>query len=104
MKLSLFGEKYTARTGILALMEDMSAALESGGEMSMLGGGNPASIPEVNRAWRERMEEIMRSGDEFERMVANYDTQKGRTSFLAPIVATRSRCLAMLSIETPFPM
>ncbi|MDF7801127.1 hypothetical protein P4C99_16745 [Pontiellaceae bacterium B1224] len=45
MNLSKFGEKFTRKAGITQLMDDLGAAM-AGGDMLMLGGGNPAHIPE----------------------------------------------------------
>lgn len=85
MELSRFGEKFTAHSGILDLMDDMGRAMAGSEKKYMLGGGNPAHIPEMNRVWRRRMEEILATEDQFERMVANYDTPAGRPSFLAAL-------------------
>lgn len=57
----------------------------------MLGGGNPAHIPGINAIWRERMAEILATGDEFERMLANYDTPQGKTEFLDALAAMLNR-------------
>jgi len=48
----------------------------------MMGGGNPAHIPQVQSVWRQRMEEILADGDSFDRMLANYDSPQGKTAFL----------------------
>ena len=82
MNLSTFGEKLTKKTGILELMEDLGKAMAGKEHLYMLGGGNPAHIPEVNTLWRGRMEEILSDGDAFERMVVNYDTPQGKEVFL----------------------
>jgi valine--pyruvate aminotransferase len=82
MKLSLFGEKLTGKSGILALMDDLGRALSGSEPKLMLGGGNPAHVDEVNSVWRARMHEILSSNDEFERMLANYDTPQGNPRFL----------------------
>ncbi len=80
MKLSAFGQKMTNNSGILQLMDDLGKA-NAGGNMLMLGGGNPAHIPEVEKIWRSRMEEILKNGDELERMLGNYTTPQGDTDF-----------------------
>jgi valine--pyruvate aminotransferase len=82
MNVSAFGEKLTRKTGILELMEDLGKAMAGNEHLYMLGGGNPAHIPEVNTLWRGRMEEILADGDAFERMVVNYDTPQGKEVFL----------------------
>ena len=52
MKLSNFGEKLTNKSGILELMDDLGNALQKGG-MYMLGGGNPAHIPQMDIIWKK---------------------------------------------------
>ncbi len=87
MRLSDFGTRFTRRTGILELMADLGAAVESSGPVHMLGGGNPAQIAGVNALWRRRMEEILANGDEYERMIATYDAPQGRLSFRKSVAA-----------------
>ncbi len=87
MDLSNFGLKFGSECGILELMDDLGQAMQGRGARYMLGGGNPAHIPEVNARWRERMRDILQKGDEFERMLANYDTPQGKGSFLDAIAA-----------------
>lgn len=86
MKFSTFGEKYTDRSGILQLMDDLGSALAGNEKKYMLGGGNPAIIPEVSAVWRRRMEEILADGTSFDRLVGQYDTPRGRPSFVSSIV------------------
>ncbi len=81
MKLSRFGIKFTSRSGILSLMDDLGTAMSSGQEMLMLGGGNPGHIPEVERRFRERMLRILEHPGEFERMIGNYAPPSGDLRF-----------------------
>lgn len=80
--------------GIVELMEDLGMALASGDpSVLMLGGGNPARIPDVERVWRSRMESLLREGDGFDRMVGHYDPPQGPPEFLEAVAAAlRSRC------------
>lgn len=82
MRFSRFGERLTRKSGILALMDDLGDAMASPGQKFMLGGGNPAHVPELDAIYRRRMAEIAGNGDELERMLGNYDTPKGRVRFL----------------------
>jgi valine--pyruvate aminotransferase len=82
MNRSIRGDRYTAHTGILQLMDDLGKALSGTTKKYMLGGGNPALIPEMTAAWRRRMREIMDNGDQFDRMVGVYDAPQGRPAFL----------------------
>lgn len=81
MNLSRFGEKFTRKAGITELMDDLGAAM-AGGDMLMLGGGNPAHIPEVQERFRQRMEEILREPRGFETMIGNYDGSRGNAAFI----------------------
>jgi valine--pyruvate aminotransferase len=81
MNLSKFGEKFTRRAGITELMDDLGAAM-AGGDMLMLGGGNPAHIPDVQNRFRRRMEEILDEPRGFETMIGNYDGSRGNAAFI----------------------
>ncbi|QHI70685.1 valine--pyruvate transaminase [Tichowtungia aerotolerans] len=81
MKLSKFGQKFTRGAGITQLMDDLGAAM-AGGDMLMLGGGNPAHIPEVQKIFRERMESILAESGAFESMIGNYDGSRGNAAFV----------------------
>jgi valine--pyruvate aminotransferase len=82
MEFSLFGRNFTQKTGILELMDDLGQALAGDGEVSMLGGGNPASIPAVNEVWRQRLHEILLQDSGVELLLAQYDTPQGNPAFL----------------------
>jgi len=81
MNLSKFGEKFTRKAGITELMDDLGAAM-AGGDMLMLGGGNPAHIPGVQQRFRQRMEEILDAPFGFESMIGNYDGSRGNAAFI----------------------
>ena len=72
-EFSLAGQKLTAHTGILELMDDLGRAMTVAPHMRMLGGGNPAAVPGLQALVRERMGELMADGDAFERMMVSYD-------------------------------
>jgi len=81
MNLSKFGEKFTRKAGITQLMDDLGAAM-AGGDMLMLGGGNPAHIPEVQNRFRQQMESILAEPRGFETMIGNYDGSRGNAAFI----------------------
>ena len=85
MKYSVFGEKFRNTSGITQLMDDLGAAMAKGDTL-MLGGGNPAHIPEVQRHFRKHMEAILREPSAFERMVGNYDGTRGNAAFIDALV------------------
>jgi valine--pyruvate aminotransferase len=87
-QFSEFGKRLCMGSGIEELMDDLGNALVSGGpDVRMLGGGQPAHIPEVNALWRRRLEEIMASPDGLEKMLSNYDPPRGNPLFLDSIAA-----------------
>ncbi|RRJ84963.1 valine--pyruvate transaminase [Aestuariirhabdus litorea] len=86
MKLSAFGEKFTSNSGILSLMDDLGNALASGEEMIMMGGGNPAHIPEVESAFKRRLQRILDNHDEFVRLIGTYDAPQGEKHFIEALV------------------
>ncbi|MGB2266826.1 MAG: aminotransferase class I/II-fold pyridoxal phosphate-dependent enzyme [Akkermansiaceae bacterium] len=85
-QFSEFGRRLCMGSGIEELMDDLGNALATGGpDVRMLGGGQPAHIPEVNALWRRRLEEIMSSPGELEKMLSNYDPPRGNPRFLEAI-------------------
>jgi valine--pyruvate aminotransferase len=81
MERSVIGERLASPSGILELMDDLGEALASNPSMRMMGGGNPASIPEVDAVWRRRVEEVMREPGGLERVLVNYDPPAGSPAF-----------------------
>ena len=81
-EFSLAGRKLAARSGILALMDDMGRALTLDPQMRMLGGGNPAVVPGLQALVRERMGELVADAGGFERMMVSYDPPQGNPRFL----------------------
>jgi len=87
MKVSRFGRKIAAISGIGRLMEDLGSAFSKNREMLMLGGGNPAHIPEVQKYFRLSMEKLLQDGSEFERAIGNYDPPGGNTEFIEAVAS-----------------
>ncbi len=86
-----FADRFSRKTGILELMDDMGKAIDGETKMRMLGGGNPAHIPAVNEIWRRRTEEILANGAELERTLVNYDTPQGKKVFLESMAGLLDR-------------
>ncbi len=67
-------------------MDDLGHAMAGAhGPIRMLGGGNPAHIPEVQAVWRDRMATILANPREFDRMMTNYDPPIGNPKFIAAL-------------------
>ena len=80
MNFSNFGEHFNGYSGITHLMDDLSEGL-SQADVVMLGGGNPASIPEVMSLFDSVISKLQVSG-ELVKTLANYDAPQGKGEFL----------------------
>lgn len=93
-ELSEFGRGLCTGSGIWELMDDLGEALATGGtRVRMLGGGQPAHIPEVDALWRKRMEEIMAAPGELEHILGNYEGPSGNGAFRSALAALFQRAL-----------
>lgn len=87
-QFSQFGQHLGCGSGIGELMDDLGHALASGGpDLKMLGGGQPARIPEINSVWRRRLEEILAEPGGLERSLTAYDPPDGNPRFRQAIAA-----------------
>ena len=85
MDFTDFGKRFAGEIGIGELMDDLGDALVADPAPLMLGGGNPAHLPEVHAIFKKRMEEILSSPGEFERVIGNYDTPQGSKAFIGAL-------------------
>ena len=86
MEFSKFGQKFGAQAGITTLMDDLGEALSGESEMIMMGGGNPAHIPEIQKVIKTRLQSILDNQFEFEAMIGTYDPPQGNTAFIRALV------------------
>lgn len=85
-EFSRFGRQLCSGSGIGELMEDLGHALAMGGDhVRMLGGGQPAHIPEVDALWRTRLEQIAADPGQLEQMLGNYEPPAGNATFRAAL-------------------
>ena len=82
MNYAEFSNQFKSDSGILRLMEDLGGAINRNIEIQMLGGGNPAAIPEVEKVFRREMEKMLADGGAFEQMAGNYDAPQGNHAFI----------------------
>lgn len=80
MQFSEFGLRFSRPTGARELMEDLGAAMADGDAL-MLGGGNPAYIPEMEQVLREELARICAEPAQFRRLVGNYASPGGEDRF-----------------------
>lgn len=85
-EFSKMGGHLGCGSGIGELMEDLGHALASGGpQLKMLGGGQPARIPEMQAVWARRLGELMAEPGGMDRAFAIYDPPQGNPRFLAAV-------------------
>ena len=83
---SNIGLRLAGGSGIGTLMDDLGHALANAGpDLKMLGGGQPAQIPEINEIWRKRLQEISGSEADSNRMLTTYDPPQGNPGFMKAI-------------------
>ncbi|MGI9311049.1 MAG: valine--pyruvate transaminase [bacterium] len=94
MSQSKFSGQLKRDSGILRLMQDLGQALDqASSSVQMLGGGNPAAIPEVEAAFRAEMERLLADGAKFERMIGDYDAPQGNRAFIEALAELlRAHC------------
>jgi valine--pyruvate aminotransferase len=86
MQFSRFGNWFTRPTGARELMDDLGEAMASENPVMMLGGGNPAHIPEMQALLQDRMHAIADQPRELRRMLADYASPAGEVRFRAALV------------------
>ena len=91
MNLSAFGEKFTRKSGILQLMDDLGEAAAGGDVKYMLGGGNPAHIPAVQDQFRDAVLRSLDSDSGFEHMVGDYPSPQGEGRFVSALANLLNR-------------
>ena len=80
MQFSKFGEKFTRYSGITRLMDDLNDGLRTPGAI-MLGGGNPAAIPEMQDYFHQVSADMLKNGG-LVAALGNYDGPQGKNGFL----------------------
>lgn len=85
-EFSQFGQQLGCGSGIGELMEDLGHAMANASpDLKMLGGGQPARIPEMETVWRQRMTEILAESGGLDRALTTYDPPGGNPRFLEAI-------------------
>ncbi len=83
---SKFGEKFTCYSGITQLMDDLGKANHSDDEnIIMLGGGNPALIPEAHDIFVSELQTLI-DNNEVDQMLGYYDGPQGSEVFIEALV------------------
>ncbi len=87
MTFSKFGNKFTRPNGITQLMDDLGKANSSNNpDLVMLGGGNPAIIPESNAVFVKELQQIIASS-QVDQMIGLYDGPQGHDDFRSALAS-----------------
>ena len=84
MNFSDFGRHFAGYSGITHLMDDLNEGLMQD-DVVMMGGGNPAAIPEIIQVFNRSLEKLQASG-ELVKALANYDGPQGKNVFINSLV------------------
>jgi valine--pyruvate aminotransferase len=87
VRISKYGRKMTTESGISRLMSDLGDALSARKDVLMLGGGNPAHIPQVQQSFRQSMQKLLKDKGKFERTIGSYDPPEGNKEFIEAFAA-----------------
>ena len=94
MRFSRFAHQLDPGSGILQLMRDLGGSDDSPEPVAMLGGGNPAAIPEMESVFRAEMDNLLSEARTFEAMVGTYDAPRGNQAFLQALAELLSEDLS----------
>ncbi len=66
----------------MQLMNDLGFAANLQQDVCLLGGGNPAAIPQAEAYYRAEMIRLLENGSQFENMLGSYDPPQGNQRFI----------------------
>jgi valine--pyruvate aminotransferase len=90
-RLSRFGEKFTAASGIVNLMEDLGSAQRENPSMLMLGGGTPARVDAVEKVYREHLQCLLADADTAYALLGRYQGPMGDEAVRELLAETLTR-------------
>lgn len=82
MQFSRFGQKLTADSGIVSLMDDLGEALRVNPEMLFMGGGNPARIPAVEQVFANALQTLLTDKKVTQQLLGVYQPPQGDVELL----------------------
>jgi valine--pyruvate aminotransferase len=81
LKLSNFGEKFTQKSGIVGLMDDLGTALDENPNMIFMGGGNPGQVSDVEKIFQQKLEIILSDPVKRQNILGVYQSPQGEKAF-----------------------
>lgn len=83
---SQFGEKFSGNAGIVQLMDDLGDALRNNPNMVFMGGGNPARIPAMEKAFAEALHQTLNDPQDAYELLGVYQPPQGDLNVLDALV------------------
>ncbi|MDO6487017.1 valine--pyruvate transaminase [Colwellia sp. 6_MG-2023] len=87
MKLSKFGQKFTQKSGIVGLMDDIGNALDENPNMIFMGGGNPGQLPEVEKVFQQKLESLLADPIKRQSILGVYQSPQGDKEFRVAVAS-----------------
>jgi len=81
LKLSAFGEKFSARSGAVELMDDLGNALLENPNAILMGGGNPGQIPAMEQIFQQRLQSLIDDPTQRHDLLGRYQSPQGEKNF-----------------------
>jgi len=91
MKLSAFGEKFSRKSGIVELMDDLGTALSENPDMIFMGGGNPGRLQQVEDIFQQRLETVLNDPRQRHALFGIYQAPQGDLDFREQIASFLGR-------------
>ena len=93
MRLSAFGEKFSAPSGISELMEDLGTALRENPGILFMGGGNPGRIEAMQDVFAAGLQALLTDRERRHQFLGVYQSPQGDRAFRDQLAAyLRRRC------------
>jgi len=87
MRLSAFGEKFAAASGISSLMDDLGAALSDNPSLLFMGGGNPGAVEAAEAFFTRRLEAVLADPGRRHEFLGVYQAPRGERAFREELAA-----------------
>jgi len=87
VKLSKFGQKFTQKSGIVGLMDDIGNALDENPNMIFMGGGNPGQLPEVEKVFQQKLESLLADPIKRQSILGVYQSPQGDKEFRVAVAS-----------------
>lgn len=81
MIYSNFGQKFSGKSGIVELMDDLGSALNENPDMLFMGGGNPGRVPEVEAYFEKQLTSIVKDPVSRHNLLGIYQSPQGEKGF-----------------------